>query len=226
MRDIIYDKIIPLGDRCNCTQNLKYYGLRPIGRKFPFDWVKGGDLKSRIDVIMTDFSDFLVADRLQQIIYARPEQGGNYRFYDTKTKLVFAHDFPRNLSFADGFQLAVRTFAPKINRFMNVFAAKEKVLLVYMTDKHIPTRQIKQYVQMLRQKFDYNDIDMLIIENGIKTFWYLHRQNISTGITRIKTRFYLMPLHFQDTTQKQFSILDKIFKCIKVKADDTDVYVK
>ncbi len=217
MRNTVYDKIIPLGDRCNCTQNLKYYNLRPIGRKFPFDWLKGSDLKSRIDVIMDDFRDFLVADRLQQIDYIKPERAANYRFYDTKTKLVFAHDFPKNLSFADGFQLAVRTFLPKIQRFMNVFAAHEKVLLVYMTDVHIPSRDVRRYVRMLRQKFGYNDIDLLIIENLAHTFLNLRWHKIGRGITLAETKFDLMPPHFQDTTPEQFKILDKIFLRIRVK---------
>ena len=100
---------------------------------------------------------------------------------------------------------------------MNVFAAHEKVLLVYMTDVHIPSRDVRRYVRMLRQKFGYNDIDLLIIENLAHTFLNLRWHKIGRGITLAKTKFDLMPPHFQDTTPEQFKILDKIFLRIRVK---------
>lgn len=223
MKNIIYDKIIPLGDRCNCTQNLKHYNLRPIGRKFPFDWVKRGTFDSRINIILNDFQDFLVAERLHKIKYDRIEKWHNYRFWDSKTKLVFAHDFPKDLSFVEGFRIATETYAPKIKRFRDVFAAHEKVLLVYMTDRHVSNKQAKIAVKQLRHKFGYNDIDLLIIENGIRTFWRYKQQNIANGITRIKVRKFLMPAHYTDTTPEQFKWLDKIFNQIQVQKD-TNVY--
>ena len=223
MRNIIYDKIIPLGDRCNCTQNLKHYNLRPIGRKFPFDWVKRGTFEGRIRIILDDFQDFLVAERLQKIKYERIEKWHNYRFWDSKTKLVFAHDFPKDLSFVEGFRIAVKTYAPKIKRFRDVFAAHEKVLLVYMTDRHVSNKQAKIAIDKLRKKFGYSDIDLLIIENGIRTLWRYRKQHISSGITRIKIRKFLMPAHYADTTPEQFKILDKVFQNIKVR-EDTQAY--
>lgn len=221
MRNIVYDRIIPLGDRCNCTQNLKHYNLRPIGRKYPFDWVKRGTFEGRIKIILDDFQDFLVAERLRRVVYERIEKWSNYRFWDPKTRLVFAHDFPKNLPFVEGFRVAFETYAPKIRRFHNVFAAKERVLLVYMTDLHVSNRSARWAIRELRKKYGYDDIDLLIIENGIKTLLPYRRQKIMNGVTRIKIRKFLMPAHYDDTTQDQFKILDKVFMPIKVKEDKT-----
>ncbi len=222
MRDIVYDKIIPLGDRCNCTQNLKHYNLRPIGRKYPFDWVKRGTFVGRIKIILGDFDDFLVAERLCQVVYDQIEKWHNYRFWDPKTKLVFAHDFPKDLPFVEGFRVAQETYAPKIKRFKEVFENKEKVLLVYMTDKHVTNKDARTAISKLRKKFGYDDIDLLIIENGIRTIWRIKRQKVAPGITRIKTRRFLMPTHYTSTSPRQFKILDKIFKKIRVKEDNNE----
>lgn len=220
MRNIVYDKIIPLGDRCNCTQNLKHYNLRPIGRKFPFDWVKRGTFEGRIQIILGDFQDFLVAERLHKVVYERIEKWANYRFWDSKTKLVFAHDFPKDVPFVEAFRMAVETYAPKIKRFNDVFRAKEKVLLVYMTDRHVSSRVARIAVKKIRDKFGYDDIDLLIIENGIRTFWRFRKQKISNGITRIKIRKFLMPAHYSDTSPEQFELLDRVFKNIRVRQDN------
>ncbi len=219
MRNIVYDKVIPLGDRCNCTQNLKHYGLRPMGRKYPFDWVKNGTFSSRVNIILTDFDDFLVAERLKQIVFEDIEKWKNYRFWDSKTELVFAHDFPKDLSFVEGFRVAVEAYAPKIKKFKQVFKNKEKVLLVYMTVDSVPDRVARVAVQKLRKKFGYDDIDLLIIENGICTLWPFRQRQIAPGITRIRVRRFLMPMHYKDTSPEQFKVLDKIFKQVKVRTD-------
>ena len=222
MRKITYDVVIPLGDRCSCTQNLKHYGLRPVGYKLPFDWVKRGTFDSRIGIILNNFNDFLVPERLRQVHYIRIEQWNLHRFYDTKTKLVFAHDFPKNMKFEDSFRVAFETYMPKIKRYKEIFFNRKKVLLVYMTDVHVPDKLAKIAMQKLRQKFGYDDIDLLIVENGVRTMWRYKKQSVAHGITRIKTKVFLMPIHYADVTPAQFKILDKIFHQIRCNPIDFD----
>ena len=223
MKNIVYDRIIPLGDRCSCTQNLKHYGLRPLGRKLPFDWLKNGGFKERIDILLNDFDDFLNQYRLKRVKYFKPEKWQFHRFYDTKTKLVFAHDFPKNMNFTDGFATVVRTYRERIERWRSYFAAREKILLVYMTDVRVANRELCWAITELRKKYGYDDIDLLGVENGIKTLWRCHQSQIMDGVTKIKARRFLMPTHYKDTTPEQFEILDKIFSSIKVK-EDKEVY--
>lgn len=216
MRNIIYDYVIPLGDRCNCTQNLKHYNLRTIGRKLPFDWLKNGDIWSRVNIILEDFADFLNPTNLRQVQYERPEHWQFYRFYDVRSRLIFAHDFPKDLNFVDGLRVATTTFAPKIQRFQSIFAQRKKVLFVYMTDSRVPNGDIRRAVRLLRQKFGYDDIDILVVENGVRTIWNLRRVWLGRGITKFKTRKFLMPVHYTDTTPEQYAVLDKIFSHIRV----------
>ncbi|MDR0727115.1 MAG: papain-like cysteine peptidase, partial [Rickettsiales bacterium] len=62
-----YDLVISLGRNCNCASNLKYYNLRRIDEKMPFDWIKHGTLALRIDVILNDFDGFLDPMNLRQM---------------------------------------------------------------------------------------------------------------------------------------------------------------
>lgn len=217
-KNIIYDYVIPLGERCATTQTLKHYNLRPRGQKLPFDWLANNNLTSSTDCILNNFDDFLSPERLRKIEYTEPRKWKEWHFYDIKTKFCFLHDFPKDLPFDDGFIVVLEKYIPKINLMRKIMESGENILLVHMSSKNISSRTIKKTLHAIRTRFNNKNIDMLVICNGIKTLHRLHHTRIMCGAIKYKTRKNLMAEYWIDTTPEQFKFLDKIFKKISVKS--------
>lgn len=215
-KNAVYDYVVPLGDRCCTTHCLKHFNLRPWGQKLPFDWVSHGTLEARVDCVLNDFQDFLVPERLRKIEYIRPEQWKNWHFYDIKTKIRFVHDFPRDLPFDDGFIVALETVTPKINRMREIMRSGKRILFVYMVGEHVASRRLRGVVKKLRMRFNNDNIDLLVIESGVKTLFPFRRVRVARGITKFVVRMNLAAVFWADTTPEQFKELARIFKQIRV----------
>jgi hypothetical protein len=88
-----------------------------------------------------------------------------------------------------------------------------------MTNDIVSKNEVRGKLNQLRQKFGYDEIDLLVIENGVKTMWNLRRSQKGMGLFFIRTRTNLMPKHFADTTPEMRKVLDKIFKPISRQED-------
>ncbi len=209
-----YDLVISLGVNCNCANNLKHYNLRRIGEKMPFDWIKSGTLASRVNLILNDFAGFLDPQNLRQL-FGNVTRWEGKRYYNVVYDLVFAHDFPSDKNFHEGLTIATKNYSEKILNLQNALLAHKKILFVYMDNNLISRRMAAKKLRELRRKFGYNDIDFLIIENGVRTIWNLRKTRGGSGVYLVRTKTQLMPKHFNDTTPEMRKVLDKIFKPIE-----------
>lgn len=82
--------IFSLGDRCATAQILNRTNLRTYSS--PFDWIIGGSLCLRIDLIISRFFGFLRRENL--IIRNEIDNHGKFRVDDLKYGFRFLHDFP------------------------------------------------------------------------------------------------------------------------------------
>lgn len=221
-RNAVYDFVIPFGERCCTTQCLKHYNLRPRGRKLPFDWIGKGTIETRVGCILDDFHDFLVPERLCRVHYEKTEMCDALHFYDEKTELVFGHDFPKDLPFDQGFVVAMESFLPKINRIRKILNSGKKILFVHMDRRRISNRVLRREIEKLRKRFNNANIDLLVIENGIKTWWPIRKKRVAAGITKYTVRLNLVADHFAETSPEQFYYLDKIFSKIHVSGFTMD----
>ena len=60
-----YDLIVSLGAQCSCSQLLRSLNLQDYS--FPFDWLGGGELKTRVNLVINNFKDFLNLEDLELI---------------------------------------------------------------------------------------------------------------------------------------------------------------
>lgn len=60
-----FDVIVPFGTSCMCSDILREQGLQMYS--YPFDWVGGGTLETRTNILVNDFKDWLNYDDLVQI---------------------------------------------------------------------------------------------------------------------------------------------------------------
>ena len=52
-----YDLIFGIGEACSCTQILRKSLLQNCS--YPLDWLYGLDFSKRVDILVSEFSDFI-----------------------------------------------------------------------------------------------------------------------------------------------------------------------
>lgn len=121
-----FSNIFSLGDRCATADFLIKTNLRAWSS--PFDWMGGGNLPKRINLITSGFSNFLLKENL--ISYNEIDVHGKYRVDDTISGFRFRHDFSSpdiSLDYSDIYEKYQR----RINR-MYKKSAHGSVLIFYI----------------------------------------------------------------------------------------------
>lgn len=215
-KKVAYDYVISLGERCATTQCLKRHNLRPRGFKLPFDWMIV-PFETSVAALLNNFDDFIAPYRWHKIQYPLiPKLHFCNRFYDGKNKASFIHEFPSGASFARGASAALDVFIPKINRMRTVMKSGKRILFVYMIAKRVPKRVICESVQKLREHFNNQNIDLLVIESGVNMFLPCCWARIMHGVTKCRTKLDVINPKWDNTTPQQFKYIDKIFSKICV----------
>lgn len=217
-----YDRIISLGDSCFCTMQLKHYNLRPKGLKHPLDWITGGDFETRINLICNNFDDFLRFERMKLVIEVPNYDNDSKEFdkyIDTKTNLVFSHDFPKNLSFMSAIPNVIGNYSSKIQTLKKDLSDKKKILFVYITDEKIPNKKLKKLLSKLHEKFGYNNIDFMIVQEGNKKREHITKYSVSKNIIKYKITCKVIALNAKYILDNKRYLMDYVFKNIKLKQE-------
>lgn len=124
-----YDLIFSIGQACSCTEALRAFGLQKFS--YPFDWLYGTDFTGRVNILTSNFEHFLDIEDLKHI-GERTSPQPCYLYENTKTNLVFNHDFPLNIPLSESYQKAKSKYERRIKRLLNLISKAKKVLIVYM----------------------------------------------------------------------------------------------
>lgn len=122
--------IYPLGFNCDCATFLRNKGLRTCA--FPFDWLTGAKLETRIHLLETRFEGFLLKENLQDISGENGTSSKGTRHYlDTRTGFKFFHDFPADQSLAVSFPDIKRKYDKRINRFYDMADVAKTIYFIW-----------------------------------------------------------------------------------------------
>lgn len=198
-KNIDYDFIVPLGNRCFCSEYLRILGLQK--ESLPFDWSahenyvpKLEDVILRTDInllnvlhlIVNDFKDFL---NIEDFIEYEDEVGdGSHRFcVNQRTGLHYIHELKKSESIETGFIDFKDRYCRRIERFIRNIEKSKRIAFVWVQDvfNYIPRGQ-KEFklsnesliftLQQLKKKFPKKQIDIYVFmddenlkEDEIKT---------------------------------------------------------
>ena len=185
-----YDFAFGLGNACSCTQTLRGANLQFLS--FPFDWIainRPADIRFRADTICNEFADWFNRD---DFVYAGTTDWHTKDFYrNTRTDIVFNHDFPKGVPFEESFPAAEARYQRRIARLLACLRSSKKVLLVRLDrpdQEHLTTAEDCLYVRnKLSAKFPGVDFDMLL---------YTCRSDVSFE-RRLETQPYPWLLHVE-----------------------------
>lgn len=160
-----FDLVISLGEDCACSSYLRRCKLQDYS--YPFDWLTNASFETRCELILNNFTDFLVKENLCKI--EKPTSGiidNNCDYYaDKKNSFYFYHDFKTNQPFDSEYGKVKEKFSRRIERLYAQISNAENILFVWWSrDKHQSLENIEKYYKNFVRKFPSKSIYLLIIE--------------------------------------------------------------
>ena len=150
MKHYKYDFFCSLGLDCTMAGCVRMANTRSFSG--PFDWLNGGTLESRINLINTEFKDFLNKDDLEEIIMENDNQPDKKRYKNTRTGLCFHHDWLAANPFLSEYISVKEKYDRRINRFMNLLAKQRGCLFVFDKDGQISKKELLKAADLLSSK--------------------------------------------------------------------------
>ncbi len=213
-----YDFIFGIGEACSCSETLRKCGLQ--FQSYPLDWLYGGDIKTRVNLLVNNFEDFINIDDLQK-------QGERENplpcdiYANLKNKIVFNHDFPLRKNLDETYPLVFEKYNRRIKRLYENIENSNKILIVYIQNPASKTkiiriiRKIKFVIQLISKKFPNKEINLLYIAN--KNFFLPFKLKFKIGKNSL---LYITNYKRKDNTLPEFivnpDVLNRIFKNVKL----------
>lgn len=209
-----YDLIYSLGEDCACTMFMKKYGLRISSG--PFDWLTKASFVQRLDMIESNFLDFLNPNYLSKMGYIENEKKDTYE--NTKTGFYFYHDFPTGVPFLEAFPDIQKKYNRRIERFYTSVRESENVLLIWLSrDKVLDSNILFQSYERIKNIFPNTNIDLLVLENDFDIIEFKYEQ-LTPHILKIT---YDNASYDKSNpileTKGNFRKTEQVFKKIKIK---------
>ena len=123
-----YDFVFSLGAACSCSQSLRLAGLQFAS--FPFDWLYGGSITTRVEGLLTGFDGWF--DAAQLVKHEIPWKFEHEAYRHLKTGIVYKHDFDWNRPVAETAGAVREKYARRLKRLEEHLAASRRVLAVWI----------------------------------------------------------------------------------------------
>jgi hypothetical protein len=122
-----YDLAFSLGQACACSLTLRTAQLQFAS--FPLDWIAGGTLPQRVDLVIRRFDGWLAKE---DFVYNGTNPiNGLGMFRNTKTGLYHLHDFTDG-PIENSYTQVVAKYARREKRLLDLIAKAKCVLVVYI----------------------------------------------------------------------------------------------
>ena len=173
-----FDAVFSFGENCACAACLREMKLRICSG--PMDWVGGAEFSTRVEFLISHFSDYLVPERLRLRKNFSPEDKEIEHdvYVDEKTGVIFAHDFPVGRPIAEHLTEVHEKYARRIARFYKLVEGANSVLFVwYSLEKRVSREEQLSAVARMDEMFGPGKTSVWVVE---------HDENAveSTGVLR------------------------------------------
>lgn len=216
-----FDLIISLGEDCACTSYLRKFNLQ--NASYPFDWLTRADFKTRIELLLTDFKDFLNKEDLK--LLEKPKNAivdNKCNYYENlKTGFYFYHDFYSDFEFNEIYDVVFEKYKRRIKRLYERIKKSKKVLFVWLMRSISATDdELLAYQKQIEKKFQKTKIYFLVLENFIDND---NRENIAEAKISdkvIKLKYDTMSYDITNPSLQctgNIALNDKIFSKLKYK---------
>ena len=181
-----YDLIFSLGAACSCTQALRSSNLQYAS--YPLDWLFGSDFNGRIDIIASNFYEFI---EQQDLTYSYSERSMSCdAYYNNKNQITFNHDFPKGIPLEESYPMVAEKYQRRINRLLDNIKNATSVLIVYIetpnNENHTSDKNIICGWEKFKEKYLNKKIDLLyFINDTTLPPKSVKRENITQNVTKV-----------------------------------------
>lgn len=225
MPDILkqeYDFIFSLGEACLCASALQNLNLRQAS--YPLDWLYGGDIETRTQLLISNFKDFINKEDLELV--GKRENPIPCDIYRNKqNNIVFNHDFPLNGSIDNDYYSIKEKYDRRINRLYSKIASANKILAVYIESPATKSKPkkikplIKQCYKTIQEKFPDKEFYLLYLNNAVKFYkifpFLISKTKLDKNVLYVRT-YYRNRDKNTEAYIPQPEILANIMKNIKL----------
>ncbi len=157
-----YDLIVSLGAACPCTTALRAQHLQDFS--YPFDWLFGGTLVGRTEILVHDFKNWF---NKEDLIFSHEVPNVNGMAYlNKKTEIVYNHDFKKGKSFEEQYPIIEAKYSRRIDRLIEKAETAENILFVFIERPDYKTqmsdKELLQVERLLHKRFG-NKVDLLYL---------------------------------------------------------------
>ena len=196
-----YDLIFSLGAACPCTDLLR--SLRLQDWSYPFDWVFGSDFAGRVDILVDEFDRWF--ERGDFKLLEQTSVSHHSVWINTKTQIIYNHDFRENTSDIDASYDAVREkYDRRTKRLMAHAARAQRMAIVYLDrpDAKNPTAAPDDIIR------GYNKIRAKYDGKRALDLYYVHHDGAADGATirRLADGVYYITLDYHAAGQEDWAV--------------------
>lgn len=126
-----FDFVFSLGSACLSTQSLRKTNLQFAS--YPFDWLAGGTICKRAEIISSDFSSFMQKKNLKDLKIDNNARTNLCEVYeDTKNGIILNHDFAYGKTLDETFDEVRKKYDRRIERLMANINSGKNILACYI----------------------------------------------------------------------------------------------
>ena len=211
-----FDLIIPLGHACVCSSILRKHHQFC---SYPLDWVRTISLDQGINLLATNFKNFL--DSPDDLILLDTSNENTKHYLNKRNNIRFLHDFPSNIPLTKSFETVKQKYNRRIERLYRHLSLSTHILFVNVAEKceEIPDISDKYYLNQYRRLqnlFPDKDINLVCLIMTHKPYKnkFFELKELSPHITRANC-FY-QPQYADDIWSGHFNSLVKVTKIFRL----------
>ncbi|WP_297299047.1 DUF1796 family putative cysteine peptidase [uncultured Brachyspira sp.] len=162
-----YDFIFSIGDNCFPAEILRDSRLKLRKSSSPLDWVYGGNIYKRLEIVNNKFNRFMEFEDL----FFSHIKGISFIYRNKYTGLSFPHEFKSDKINNDEYLLVKEKYERRINRTLD-YLYNSKILMVYTGARDekaheilLDTNKIINMMNDIRKNYNNNNIDLLYIQH-------------------------------------------------------------
>lgn len=158
---------------------------------YPFDYITGGDLKARTDILLSNFTTFLKEENMK---LSKDIDGTTDIYKDISNGLTFPADFNPKLPFENIYPTAKQKYNKLIRHLLLKINSVQSILMIYVENPQLPEDEevnigiIKDTLKTLNEGNPNKSFNFLYIKNDDSV------KDIS--IKEICNSAYCVKLHF------------------------------
>lgn len=163
-----YDLIFSLGEACSCTETLRAAKIQHYS--YPLDWLYGSDFLGRVNILISEFQDFI---KKEDLVYVgnriMPQPCDIY--FNKKNGITFNHDFPLNVPLEEAYDNVKCKYDRRIKRLFQHISKSKKVLIVYIETPNcknmLDNSSLLDGSLRIKNYFKNCEIDILYLTNNL-----------------------------------------------------------